>query len=153
MIEIWGKLLFDKSMTIATTENLASTTASLYEKAVSLERKAQEFRENGAIREAFDSYDQAARYYRECGEHLTAAVCFSAAAMCWNIHTGSLPVHNAATRNELAAGEALKAKNFEYAGSLFREAALLYDKGGDWESYSSCLLKSQRADRKSLWCL
>ncbi len=123
------------------------------QQALLLEREAHDLRANQKIEPAFEAYDRAGNLYRECGEHLKAAFCFASAATCWNIRTGWQPLHNAATRNDMAAKQAMLAKNYDYARSLFREAALLYEKEGDIENYSSCYYESQRADAKRAWAL
>ncbi len=121
------------------------------DRAVALEREAQQFHSKGEVEKAFASYDKAAKFYRDGEEHLKSAMCFAAAATCWNIHTGRQPLRNAATRNHEAAREALKARNYDYARSLFYEAAILYEKDGDLESYSTCYLDSKRAARWYFW--
>ena len=130
----------------------AMKDASAYpEKAIALEREACRLREAGQIEKAFAAYDEAARLYRDHKEPLKSSVCFAAVATCWNIHTGWQPLNRAATRNHMTADEAMKAKNFDYARSPFREAALLYEKEGDYKNYSICYSDSQRAGRKRSW--
>ena len=114
--------------------------------AIALEREAYEFRSQQNIEKAFESYDKAASLYRDAGEHLKSAMCYASAATCWNIRTGWQPLRNAATRHHFAAEEAIKAKSYDYARSLFREAALLYEREGDGENYSACFMGAQRAD-------
>ena len=124
------------------------------EEATKLERQALEFQQKGDVQKAFELYDQAAHIYKEAKDYLKAAVCFSAAATCWNIHTGWQPLHHAATRNHMAAEQAMNGRHYDYARTLFRDAALLYEREGDFESYSECFLESQKADRKrsfELW--
>jgi hypothetical protein len=118
------------------------------ERAIALEREAHTLRSDHKIDEAFNAYDQAGSLYRDAGEHLKAAVCFASAATCWNIHTGWQPLRHAATRNQMAAEEAMKVAHYEYARSLFREAAILYEREGDSENYSACFWGSQIADAK-----
>lgn len=117
------------------------------------ERKAQELRAEGLVQEAFAAYDECARLYAGLGEHFNAAMCYATAATCWDIHTGWQPLHKSASRNRLAAGEALKAGNYEYAAELYRNAALLYEKEGDHDRYSECFMATQRAKRKKQWSL
>lgn len=123
------------------------------ERAIALEREAQELRSSGNTEKAFNVFDEAASLYRQAGEHLKSALCYSSAATCWNIGTGWQPLRNAASRNELAAEEALKAKNYEYARAHFLEAALLYEKEGDAGKYSACFYNSKRSDEKLQWSL
>lgn len=123
------------------------------DKAVALEREAQQFHAKSEVEKAFQAYDKAAKIYRDEGEHLKSAVCFAAAATSWNIHIGRQPLKNAASRNHEAAREALKAKNYDYARSLFYEAAVLYEKEGDLENYSTCFLDSKKAARWYYWTL
>ncbi len=134
-----------------TLEFLSAKTNEAPANCLELEREAHHLREAGEVQNAFNLYDRVARLYQQQGEHLKAALCFSQAATCWNIHTGWQPLHHAATRNQLAAEEALKAKHFEYARDLFHEAATLYEKEGDLEKFSVCYLESQRAKRKRFW--
>ena len=121
------------------------------EQATALEREAHRLRGERKIDQAFQTFDQAAKLYQEANEPLKAAVCFSSAATCWNIHTGWQPLRNAATRNELAAFQAIKAKDFSYAETLFSEAALLYEKEGDFTKYSSCYRRAKDARLMRLW--
>lgn len=121
--------------------------------AISLERTAQKLLEEKKIDEAFHAFDQAGFLYQRLAEHLKASLCFASAATCWNIHTGQQPLRNAATRSEMAAQEALKAKHYDYARRLFREATLLYEKEGDHDKYSSCYLAGQSASVKSFWSI
>jgi len=123
------------------------------EEAVSLEREAHQFRESGEAAKAFSVYDEAALIYRDLGEHLKAAVCYAAAATCWDIHSGRQLLRNSATRSHYAAAEAMKAKHYDYARTLFREAAMLYEEEGDFENYSECFLASQRAGGKRSWAI
>ncbi len=109
------------------------------EQAIALERDAHRLRGEGRIDQAFQSFDQAAKLFQEAHEPLKAAVCFSSAATCWNIHTGWQPLRNAATRNESAALQALEAQDYAYAETLFSEAALLYEKEGDHTKFSYCV--------------
>lgn len=127
---------------------------SLRDRALQLERNASLLQGQGKIQEAFNSYDEAGHTFQDLGEHLKASICFSAAATCWNIHTGRHTWSQGASRNLLAAQEALKARQFDYAASLFREAAILYEQEGDAENFSQCFIASKRARRhrlRGLW--
>lgn len=126
---------------------------SLLERASLLERTAHQLREEQKISEAFDVFDRAASLYRQSGEHLKAAFCYASAATAWNLRSGLQPLHQAALRNYWAAREALQAKDYDYARTLFRDAALLFEKEGDAENYSTCFLESQHADRKRAWAI
>ena len=123
------------------------------ERAIALEREANRLHTEQKIEEAFSAFDEAGTLYRRVGEHFKAALCFSSAATCWNIRAGWQPLRNAATRNHLAAEEAMKAEHYDYALSHFREAALLYEKEGDFENYSICFWRSRIADAKRSWML
>ena len=79
------------------------------------------------------------------------AVCFSSAATCWNIHTGRQPLRNAATRNEFAALQAFEAQDYAYAETLFGEAALLYEKEGDFTKFSYCYRRAKDTQLSRLW--
>ena len=57
------------------------------EQAIALEREAHRLRGETKIDQAFQAFDQAAKLFQEAKEPLKAAVCFSSAATCWNIHT------------------------------------------------------------------
>ena len=121
------------------------------EQAIALEREAHRLRGESKIDQAFQSFDQAAKLFQEANEPLKAAVCFSSAATCWNIHTGWQPLRNAATRNESAALQALEAQDQAYAETLFSEAALLYEKEGDFTKYSYCYRRAKDAKLVRLW--
>jgi len=121
------------------------------EQAFALEREAHRLRGESKIDQAFQTFDQAAKLFQEAKEPLKAAVCFSSAATCWNIHTGWQPLRNAATRNESAALQALEAQDHAYAETLFGEAALLYEKEGDFTKYSYCYRRAKDARLARLW--
>jgi tetratricopeptide (TPR) repeat protein len=121
------------------------------EQAFALEREAHRLRGESKIDQAFQAFDQAAKLFQEAGEPLKAAVCFSSAATCWNIHTGWQPLRNAATRNESAALQAIRAKDYAYAETLFTEAALLYEKEGDFTKFSYCYRRAKDARLARLW--
>lgn len=116
-----------------------------------LEREAHRLRGEYKIDQAFQTFDQAAKLYQEAKEPLKAAACFSSAATCWNIHTGWQPLRNAATRNEFAALQAIEAKDHAYAETLFSEAALLYEKEGDFTKFSYCYRRAKDARLARLW--
>jgi hypothetical protein len=121
------------------------------EQAIAAEREAHKLRADGKIDQAFQTFDKAARLFQEAGEPLKSAVCFSSAATCWNIHTGWQPLRNAATRNESAALQAMEAKDYAYAETLFSEASLLYEKEGDFPKFSYCYCRAKDARLIRLW--
>lgn len=131
--------------------NTPPASLTKIEQAIALEREAHRLRGERKIDQAFQTFDQAARLFQEANEPLKAAVCFSSAATCWNIHTGWQPLRNAATRNESAALQAVKAQDYGYAETLFSEAALLYEKEGDFTKYSYCYRRSKDARLSRLW--
>ena len=131
----------------------ASERVSLLEQAVALEREAHQLRSQQKIQEAFNTYDRAAILYSNSGEHSKAALCYASAASCWNIHTGIQPLRNAATRTHQAAQAAMRAGSYHYARSLFLDAALLYEKEGDFGNYSACFYESKRSEAKLCWTL
>jgi hypothetical protein len=128
-----------------------ATPPAKIEQAIALEREAHRLRGEGKIDQAFQTFDQAARLFQEAKEPLKAAVCFASGADCWNIRTGWQPLRNAATRNESAALQAVKARDYAYAETLFSEAALLYEKEGDFTKYSYCYRRSKDARLSRLW--
>ena len=121
------------------------------DQAIALEREAHRLRGERKIDQAFQTFDQAGKLFQDANEPLKAAVGFSSAATCWNIHTGWQPLRNAATRNESAALQAIKAQDDAYAETLFSEAALLYEKEGDFTKYSYCYRRSKDARLARLW--
>ncbi|MCA9396241.1 MAG: two pore domain potassium channel family protein [Candidatus Omnitrophica bacterium] len=123
------------------------------ERAISLERLAQDYHDAGEPQKQFTAYDDAARLYQKMGDHLKAAMCFAAAATSWDIHTGWQSLLNSATRNYYAGVEAVKAQQFDYAESLFRNAAILYDKEGDYDRFSDCIIQAHTARRKKDWVI
>ena len=128
-----------------------SKPATKLEQAIALEREAHRLRGEHKIDQAFQTFDQAAKLFQEAKEPLKAAVCFSSAATCWNIHTGWQPLRNAATRNESAALQAIEAQDYSYAETLFGEAALLYEKEGDFTKYTYCYRRAKDARIVRLW--
>lgn len=129
----------------------ADSEVQSLKRASELEREAHELRFEGKNQQAFDKLDEAASLYQGAGEHFKAAVCYASAASCWNIHTGLQPVRNAASRSALAAEEALKAGHFDYARMLFADAALLYEKDGDFGNFSACFYRSKSAEGRFAW--
>ena len=127
------------------------TPATKIEQAFALEREAHRLRGEHKIDQAFQTFDQAAKLFQEAKEPLKAAVCFSSAATCWNIHTGWQPLRNAATRNESAGLQAIVARDYAYAETLFTEAALLYEKEGDFTKFSYCYRRAKDARLVRLW--
>lgn len=119
--------------------------------AVKLEREAHEYRTQHKIDLAFHAFDKAGKLFREAGDSFKAAICFASAATCWNQHTGYQSHQHAASRSESAAFEALKLKDYAYADSLFRQAALLYEKEADYFHYSRCYLHAEDAHLARLW--
>ncbi len=75
----------------------------LIKQAAHLVAEAHKLRNEEKVDDAFHAFDKAAGLYQSAGEYLKAALCFSSASKCWNIHTGSQPMRNSATRNEYAA--------------------------------------------------
>ncbi len=128
-----------------------SASATKIEQAIALEREAHRLRGERKIDQAFQTFDQAAKLFQEAKEPLKAAVCFSSAATCWNIHTGWQPLRNAATRNESAALQAVVARDWAYAETLFSEAALLYEKEGDFTKVSYCYRRAKDVRLVRLW--
>jgi len=116
-----------------------------------LEREAHRLRGELKIDQAFQTFDQAAKLYQEANDPMKAAICYSSAAACWNIHTGWQPLRNAATRSELAALQAVEARDHAYAETLFSEAALLYEKEGDFAKFSYCYRRAQDARLSRFW--
>ena len=129
----------------------SAAPSSKIEQAIALEREAHRLRGESKIDQAFQTFDRAAKLFQEVNEPLKAAVCFSSAATCWNIHTGWQPLRNAATRNESAALQALVAHDHAYAEALFSEAALLYEKEGDFTKFSYCYQRAKDARLVRLW--
>ena len=119
--------------------------------AVKLEREAHEFRAENKIDAAFHAFDKAAQLFRASGDSFKAAICFASAATCWNQHTGYQSHHHAASRSEYAAVEAIKLKDYAYADTLFRQAALLYEKEADYYHYSRCYIQAEDAHLARLW--
>lgn len=128
-----------------------TTRESGTEKAIRLEREAQRLIEEKKTDDAFHAFDEAAVLYDQTGEYLKSAFCYASAATCWNIHAGWQPLRNAASRNETAARTAMKVKHYAYARWLFREAALLYEKEGDFEKYSECFVAAQNTHLHYVW--
>lgn len=122
-------------------------------KASNFEREGNRLLAEKKVDEAFRAFDQAGQIYKDLNEPLKAAICFASAATCWNIHTGWQPLRSAATRTEMAAWEALKAKYFSYARELFREATLLYEREGDYDNYSECFMAGQDTHVRHLFAI
>ena len=127
------------------------TQEEILERAAVLEREARELHSQQKTEGAFSLFDEAASFYSKAGEHLKSALCYASAATCWNIRTGWQPLRNAATRNELAARESVKGGNYEYAHTLFQEAALLFEKEGDFSRYSTCFYEMSQVNAKIQW--
>ena len=120
-------------------------------KAAALEKEAAVLLKEKKINEAFEAYQETAHIYQLHDEPLKAALCFASAASCWHIRSGHQPLRVTASCSEQAAHEAMKAKAYDYARWLYREAAMFYEQEGDDERYSACFFNAQEALQKSLW--
>lgn len=123
----------------------------MLEKAHALQREANGFRTGGRVEEAYHAFFQAGELYARHREALNASLCFAQAATCWNIHTGWQPLKYAATASERAAEQALLAQNYDYSLSLYKEAALLYDREGNSSAFSRCYEKAHEVRRQVNW--
>ena len=120
-------------------------------RAVALEREATQLLIEQQTQKAFEAYKRAGQAYEEALEFDKASVCYASAATCWNVLTGRQPLRNAAACSELAAAAAFKAKHYEYARSLYRDAAIFYEDEGDYDKYTECYLNNKLADRYHYW--
>lgn len=114
-----------------------------FAEALKMEEEARTLFRERRVEEAFQAYREAAFLYRHQNQFKKASVCFSQAALCEKIRTGLEPVREAALMSDLAAQEALKAKEYADAKWLFREAGLLYEKEGEFEDYSRTFIRAQ----------
>jgi tetratricopeptide (TPR) repeat protein len=128
-----------------------SAKPNIIHQANTLEREAHRLRAEGHIDQAFQTFDHAAKLFQKAEEHLKSAMCYASAATCWNIHTGWQPLKNAATRSELAAIQAYEARDYVYAETLFNDAAMLYEKEGNFSKYSQCYERAKNVQLKYLW--
>lgn len=117
----------------------------------SLVEQAEQLFKDRKLEEAFHFYNEAGLAYRGIKESRKAAHCFAQAAQCEKIRTGFEPLLEAAHLSEMAAIESLKVKDYAFARWQFREAALLYEREGDFEKYSRCFTESQDAFLEYLW--
>ncbi len=103
------------------------------------------------LEEAARYYNEAAVLFRQEKQPMNAARAFAQSALCEKLLVGLEPLLEAASLSETAAQEALKAGNYAFARWQFREAALLYEREGDFEKYSTCFFESQDAFVRYLW--
>ena len=142
------------SLEVPPDENAAMImNEQTFERATALEREASIYQNQSKTEEAFKGFNEAASLYRKLGKHAEAAFCFTSAAHCWHKGTGLQPLRKSATGYEEAANEAVKAGLYKYALERFLDAALLYEKEGDFGRYSACFYESHRTDSRVLWQL
>ncbi len=103
------------------------------------------------LEEALQYYKEAGIMFRRDTNYRDSAHCFQRAALCEKLRTGLESVMDAANYSEWAAKDALKVKDFAFARWQFREAALLFEREGDFERYSRCYIESQHAFVEYLW--
>ena len=115
-----------------------------------LEEKAHEFLAQEKFEEAFKFFRDAALIY--CGEkkHKQAALCFAAAAGCWNKKCGESAFYHSALAYEQAAQQSEACADFEYATLLYKYAAINYERDGEFADYSDCFYRSKECYRKFL---
>lgn len=116
-------------------------------------REAEKLFREKQIEDAAQFYKEAGLLFRQDRESMRAAKAFSQSSLCEKLRTGFQPLLEAANLSEMAAREALKAKDYAYARWQFRDAGLLYEREGDFEKYSYCFVLSQDAFLEYLWTI
>ncbi len=115
-----------------------------------LEKEAYSFLSQNDFEEAFRLFKRAAEGYKRAGNHKQAALCFTSAASCWNKRSEERTSYNAAVSYEKAAEEAEKELDLESAYSLYKYAALNYERDGEYFKYSHCFYRSKESHRNFL---
>ncbi|MCM8830894.1 MAG: ion channel [Candidatus Omnitrophica bacterium] len=115
-----------------------------------LEEKAHQLLEEQDYHHAYELFKKAANIYKEKSNHSQAALCFALAASCWAIKCGEKTFYNAAEAYELAAKEAYKACDYEYASLLYKYAAINYERDGEYLNFSEAIYSSKDTYRKFL---
>ena len=119
--------------------------------ALALERQGHQFLMEQKNELAFEAYKSAARIYREIGRNEQAGHCFKNASSCWNKHIGQQPLYRAAQTSEEAAHDFVKAGDYESAISAYVDAAILYEKDGDFSKFSACYYDAKRLKGRQEW--
>lgn len=119
--------------------------------AANLIKQAEEHFKSRRLDEAFQFYQEAAFLCEKEGDAAHAADCFARAAMCEKVRTGFESLLESAQASEAAARQAVKAGNYAFARWYYRDAAMIYEREGDFEKYSFCYIESQHAFVAYLW--
>jgi hypothetical protein len=115
-----------------------------------LEEKAHELLGQEKFKESFKLFRDAATIYRAEKKHKQAALCFAAAAGCWNKECGESAFYHSAIAYQQAAQQSEAGADFEYAALLYKYAAINYERDGEFVSYSDCFYRSKECYRKFL---
>ncbi|MBP7216024.1 MAG: hypothetical protein KBA46_01940 [Candidatus Omnitrophica bacterium] len=105
-----------------------------------------------------EKYGEACRLFKKAAEsfcaghnHKEAALCFASAASCWAIKSGEKTFQLAAQTYELAAKEAHKAGDLDYASLLYKYAASNYERDLEFINFSDCVYQSRECKRQFFW--
>jgi tetratricopeptide (TPR) repeat protein len=113
-----------------------------------IEAQAYQLLAQEKFSEAFNFYRQAAQLYQKQHQHKQAALCFAAAASCWSKKSGEKRFYAAATSYQEAACQAQLAQDYEYAASLYKYAAMNYERDMDLLNFSECFYLAKEMLRK-----
>ncbi len=117
-----------------------------------IEKEAHRFLVEENLSEAFRLFQRAGRLYRFENNPKQASLCFASAASCWSQKCGEKTFFNAAQSYESAACQAIKAGDYEYAGLLYRQAAINYERDGEFLHFSKSFYHSKECTRIFLTC-
>ncbi|MBF0217815.1 MAG: hypothetical protein HQL30_12585 [Candidatus Omnitrophica bacterium] len=100
--------------------------------------------------QAHDLFKKAGSLYRSRRNHRQAALCFASAASCWGIKCGEKTYSESAHLFADAAKEAEAHFDYEYAATLYKQAAMYYERDGEFTNFAECFYESKESTRRSL---
>ncbi len=120
----------------------------MFQDAKLTERDAQKLLDEQKFEEAAAVYYRLTKDHQGAGQHHPAAMCLASAASCWARKAGESSFYQAARDYESAAREALLSKEFEYAGMLYKHAAVCYERDKEYLEFSECYFRSKECFRR-----
>ncbi len=115
-----------------------------------IENEANSFLMDGKYAEAYDAFKKAGYLYKARHSHRQASMCLASAASCWSIKCGEKTYSESADLFAEAAKEAATHLNYDYAATLYKQAAMYYERDGEFTNFAECFYESKECSRKYL---
>jgi hypothetical protein len=115
-----------------------------------IEEKAHSLLAEQDYTEAYKLFKEAGNHHRNKKAYKEASICFASAASCWSIKSGEKTFFESAVLYDLAAKEAEKCFDFEYASLLYKHAAINYERDREFLNFSDSFYNSKETMRRFL---